>query len=232
MKVYVGTSGWLYDWNEGGNFDWFVEYSKLNSVELNASFYRFPFLNQIKSWAAKAKDIRFSIKVHRKITHILKLNKEAIDVWNDFNSLFSPLKKNIDFYLFQLPPSFSPEHLDKMQKFFSKIEQNKKFAIEFRHSGWFDEKMVKEIEKIGAVFVSVDSPQIQSFVVKTNGVIYLRFHGRVSWYSYDYSEKELEEICKKIYLLKPDFIYAYFNNNHSMLSNAREFLKMLVKGGR
>jgi len=38
MKIFVGTSGWSYSWNEGGNFDWFVENSNLNAVELNVSF--------------------------------------------------------------------------------------------------------------------------------------------------------------------------------------------------
>lgn len=30
MKIYVGTSGWLYSWNEGRSFEWYVENSKLN----------------------------------------------------------------------------------------------------------------------------------------------------------------------------------------------------------
>ncbi|MEM4061454.1 MAG: DUF72 domain-containing protein, partial [Desulfurococcaceae archaeon] len=29
MEVYVGTSGWLYDWNEGASLDWYVEESGL-----------------------------------------------------------------------------------------------------------------------------------------------------------------------------------------------------------
>jgi len=227
MKVYIGTSGWLYDWNEGGNFEWFVKNSGLNSVELNASFYRFPFPNQIKSWTEKSGNIRFSVKVHRKITHILKLNTSAISVWNDFQTLFSPLEDKIAFYLFQMPPSFSPNYLDKVKKFFSNINDRKKVAIEFRHPDWFNETMVREIERIGIAFVSIDSPQIQSFIVKTNSVIYLRFHGRGGWYNYNYSKKEMRDICKKIYCLKPYSIYAYFNNDHDMLSNAREFYNML-----
>jgi len=227
MKVYIGTSGWLYDWNEGGNFEWFVKNSGLNSVELNASFYRFPFPNQIKSWAEKSGNVRFSVKVHRKITHILKLNTSAISIWNDFQTLFSPLEDKIAFYLFQMPPSFSPNYLDKVKKFFSNINDRKKVAIEFRHPDWFNEEMVREIERIGIVFVSIDSPQIQSFIVKTNSVIYLRFHGRGGWYNYNYSKKEMRDIREKIYCLKPYSIYAYFNNDHDMLSNAREFYNML-----
>ena len=129
MEIYVGTSGWLYDWNEDRSFDWFVKNSELNSVELNASFYRFPFPNQVKSWAKKCKDIRFAIKVHRKITHILRLKEESFQVWKDFRNLFRPLEEKIDFYLFQLPPSFSIQYLERVEKFFN-WEKSKYLYIE------------------------------------------------------------------------------------------------------
>lgn len=227
IEVYVGTSGWLYNWNEGRNFEWYVENSKLNSVELNASFYRFPYPNQIKSWMSKSKNILFSIKVHRKITHLLKLSEESKQVWKDFENLFLSLKEKIVFYLFQMPPSFSTEMFNRIKDFFSNFKEKEKVAIEFRHKSWFDEKWVKDIEKIGLVFVSVDSPEIKSFIVKTNEIIYLRFHGRTGWYSHNYTHKELSEIAKKIKDLKPKKVFAYFNNNHNMLSNAQEFYKIL-----
>jgi len=228
MKVYVGTSGWLYEWNKGKNFDWFVENSGLNSVELNASFYRFPFPNQIKAWENKCKNIKFSVKVHRKITHILAMKEEAISVFNDFLELFSPLDKKIDFYLFQLSPSFKSDNLERIEKFFSFYKNKSKFAIEFRNQSCFNDAFVKKIEKIGLVFVSVDSPEIKEFIVKTNETVYLRFHGRTNWYNYNYSAKELIEISKKIKKLKPKNIYVYFNNNHNMLSNAQHFYKILT----
>jgi len=227
MEIYVGTSGWLYSWNEGRSFDWYVENSKLNSVELNASFYRFPFQNQIKGWANKSKNIFFSVKVHRKITHLLKLNEESKIVWNDFKNLFLPLEEKIKFYLFQMPPSFSTEFFDRIVNFFSDFKEKDKVAIEFRHKNWFTDEWVKKIEEIGIVFVSVDSPEIESFIVKTNNTIYLRFHGRTGWYSHNYTEKELNEIVEKIKELKPERIFAYFNNNHNMLSNAQKFYKKL-----
>jgi uncharacterized protein YecE (DUF72 family) len=49
MKVLVETSGWFYDWYDDGTLDWHVERSGLNVVELNASFYRFPFPNMVGS---------------------------------------------------------------------------------------------------------------------------------------------------------------------------------------
>jgi uncharacterized protein YecE (DUF72 family) len=228
MEIYVGTSGWFYEWNENKSFDWYLSHSNLNTVELNASFYRFPFPNQIKRWAEKSGDIRFSVKVHRKITHILRLKEESRQVYLDFKRLFLPLEEKIDFYLFQMPPSFSTRFMaDRVKEFFGDEEGKEKISIEFRNSDWFKEKSVKEVEKLGIAFVSVDSPDAKSFIVKTNGVIYLRLHGRTGWYSHNYKKEELEDIAGKIARLKPERVYAYFNNNHNMLSNARRFYEIL-----
>jgi uncharacterized protein YecE (DUF72 family) len=227
MKVYVGTSGWTYDWNEGKNFQWFVDNSGLNSAELNASFYRFPFANQIKGWTRRCGSIRFAVKVHRKVTHFKKLNEEAVDTWKAFREKFAPLEKNIDFYLFQMPPSFSADRMERVEEFFKSVGAEKKFVIEFRHNSWFNQKMVKKIEKMGIVFASLDSPQIKSFIVNTKRTVYLRFHGREGWYDYNYSAGELKAVAEKIEKAKPAYVYAYFNNNHNMLANARQFLKIL-----
>ncbi|MEO0226027.1 MAG: DUF72 domain-containing protein, partial [candidate division WOR-3 bacterium] len=58
MKIHVGTSGWYYEWNQDRTLDWYITNSGLNSIELNASFYRFPFPNQVKAWAKKGRPLR------------------------------------------------------------------------------------------------------------------------------------------------------------------------------
>ena len=63
MKFFVGTSGWMYDWNEESSLDWYVKNSRLNAIELNASFYRFPFPNQVKHWAVAGKSLSWAVKV-------------------------------------------------------------------------------------------------------------------------------------------------------------------------
>ena len=110
-----------------------------------------------------------------------------------------------------------------------KFKNREKIAVEFRHLTWFNEEAIKKIEKMGLVFVSVDSPQIQSFIVKTKNTVYLRFHGRTGWYNHNYSQKELKEIAEKIIKKKPKYVYVYFNNNHNMLSNAQTFQKIMRK---
>ena len=230
-EVYVGTSGWLYDWNRAGNLDWYVKFSGLNAVELNASFYRFPFRNQVMGWARKGRGLRWSVKVHRSITHYRKLSQEAVNTWKKFRALFEPLEKAeiLDFYLFQMPPNYtkSKQNIDKLKNFveLSEIEP-KKIAVEFRHRSWFVEDTVKIAEKLGIVLVSIDSP-LGVWIRSVNDIIYLRMHGRSEWYAHEYSEEELSEVVERILELNPERIYVFFNNNHWMLENARALLGML-----
>jgi uncharacterized protein YecE (DUF72 family) len=61
----------------------------------------------------------------------------------------------------------------------------------------------------------------------TCGSVYVRMHGRTSWYSYNYSDKELREVVKRIADVKPKKAYVFFNNDHDMLVNARKMLEIL-----
>jgi len=87
-SLYVGVSGFSYPgWK--GNFypkdlkseDFLGYYSqKLNSVEINSSFYAPPRAMMVKSWLGKTRDdFRFSVKSPRQITHILKLGEGSAD---------------------------------------------------------------------------------------------------------------------------------------------------------
>lgn len=226
MQVFVGTSGWFYSWNKERNLEWFAKNSGLNAVELNASFYRFPFPSQVKGWSKKGSALRWSVKVTRLITHVHKFNKEAIKIWKNFYKLFEPLNKNIDFYLFQLPPSFVD--LKKVENFAKKIKIGKKFALELRNKNLIEKLREKEIKKLekNFVLVSIDSPDFQNKIFPGK-IIYLRMHGRVFWYNYCYTKKELQEIAGLIKKEDPEKVYVFFNNNHDMLRNARMMLEIL-----
>ncbi|ADL18556.1 hypothetical protein ASAC_0148 [Acidilobus saccharovorans 345-15] len=228
LEVYVGTSGWLYDWNEDGSLDWYVSKSGLNAVELNASFYRFPFPSQVKGWARRGSGLRWSIKVSRLITHVHRLNERAQELWLKFRQLFSPMDNVIDFYLFQLPPNFSfnEQNLGRLRDFLARAGLGPRAALEFRHSSWLSEEAIEEARGLGATFVSLDSPLgviIRSF----NDIVYLRMHGRSAWYAYNYSERELMEDVSAIRSLSPRKVYVFFNNDHWMLGNARFMLSAL-----
>jgi uncharacterized protein YecE (DUF72 family) len=215
-EVYVGTSGWSYDWNLGNSLDWYVRESGLNAVELNMSFYRFPYPNMVKSWATKGKDLAWVVKVHRSITHFQKLGNSAVEGFQRFKRLFAPLEDLIHYYLFQLPPSFTD--LNALEQFIEKTGAEK-LAVEFRHPTLFTNDLIEWGKKHGILLVSIDAPHLPRTIMSQE-VVYERIHGRTAWYSHDYSDSELREIKERILAGHPKTMYVFFNNNHAMMQNA------------
>jgi uncharacterized protein YecE (DUF72 family) len=228
-KYYIGTSGWFYQWNLEKSLDWYINNTGFNAVELNASFYRFPFPNQIKKWAKTGSKLRWSVKVSRRITHLHKFSLEnSTDIWKKFYNLFQPLDPYIDFYLFQAHPKFSDENKELLQQFYAFTELGKRFAFEARHDSWFKETNIQWIKKLGLTFISIDSPKIQNAIFNNNGTIYLRMHGRNKWYSHYYTDEELIEIKSNILQSgKINKLYIFFNNDNDMLVNAQK-MKLIL----
>ena len=196
-----------------------------NSVEINASFYRFPIQSWVKTWLTAPEDFSFSIKVHRSITHYTKLKNRSLELWNRFRQPLESLEKKIDFWLFQMPSNYKykQENLEAIRAFFEKTNLRNKAVIEFRDTSWW--KAVKEIANIGIVFCSVDAPGLPHSLMSKNGAVYLRLHGSKEWYNYIYSEKELDNILSSFKKLKADKKMIYLNNDHGMLQNGRYLLK-------
>jgi len=227
MEIYVGTSGWLYSWNLGKSLEWYVEHSGLNAVELNASFYRYPTPKQIERWAEVGRSLRWAIKVHQGVTHFGRLSEKALERLGNFLQLFKPLDRLIDFYLFQMPPSFQLNDVNMRRVENVAAILGKRAVFEFRHPSWFVGEVVRWAEEVGFVVASVDSPDL-SWIVATNGVVYLRMHGRTLWYSHYYDEEELREVASKIVQSNAERVYVFFNNDHAMLENARAMLSLLA----
>jgi uncharacterized protein YecE (DUF72 family) len=222
-EVFVGTSGWSYNWNLGNSLDWYIRESHLNAIELNMSFYRFPYPNMVKSWAAKAQRLAWVVKVHRSITHFQKLSLSAVESFHRFKTLFSPLKDAIHYYLFQLPPSFT--NLDTLEHFIEKTG-TEQLAVEFRHPTLLTPELIEWGKKHGILLVSIDAPQLPR-IIMSQPVVYERIHGRTAWYSHEYSEQELQEIRQRILTGNPNTVYVFFNNNHAMLANAMRMNQIL-----
>ncbi|MEZ0346628.1 MAG: DUF72 domain-containing protein [Infirmifilum sp.] len=228
MKLYVGTSGWVYDWNPNG-LKWYALESGFNAVELNMSFYSFPREEVIEKWRDESANIRWVVKVHRSITHIRRLNEKALPVWSKFRERFRTLEEKIDFYLFQLPPNFSfnEKSIERIRAFSKTCD---KIAVEPRHISWFEREAIDFFKENEVFFVTPDSPLFEGLptigVVKVNGVVYVRMHGRLTWYNYGYLDEELLEVAEKIAATNPERAYVFFNNNHDMLGDGRRIIEI------
>jgi len=221
--VFGGTSGWSYDWNLGNTLDWYIRESRLNAIELNMSFYRFPYPNMVKSWATKGKSLAWVVKVHRSITHFQKLSKQSVEGFQRFKKLFAPLENLIHYYLFQLPPSFTD--INALEQFIA-TTGTEKLAVEFRHPTLLTQELKKWGKEQGILLVSIDAPKLPTTLM-SDTIIYERIHGRTGWYSHNYSDHELQEIKERILAGHPKAVYVFFNNNHAMLQNAIQMYHLL-----
>ena len=221
MEVFIGTSGWSYNWNEGKSLEWYVSNSGLNAIELNMSFYRFPYPNMVKSWAKKGKQLAWIIKVHRSITHHKKLSKESYVIFERFQDIFKPLEDHIHYYLLQLPPRFN--NIDALDLFIDECNCEK-ICVEFRDQSLFNDEIIQWGKKKGILIVSVDAPNLPRTIM-SNNIIYERIHGRSDWYSYDYKRDELVDIKNRILHGNPEQVYLFFNND-AMFENGRVMNKL------
>lgn len=224
----VGTSGWFYDWNPERTLDWYVAESGLNAVELNASFYRFPFPNQVRSWALKGRGLRWAVKASKLVTHTRRFGGDALAVWQRFRALLEPLDRFVDCYLLQLHPQLDPESSGRIGEFAVATGLGKRFALECRHRDWFSRETAVWAEKLGITLVSVDAPSLPREIYNTSGLVYLRMHGRAGWYRHDYAGRELREVAARIRAAKPESAGVFFNNDEHMLGNARRMLGLLT----
>jgi uncharacterized protein YecE (DUF72 family) len=230
--IKIGTSGYTYSWNKAkpSPFQWYINQG-FNSVEINASYYRFPTESWINTWLSAAPDyFAFSIKVSRFITDYTGLKGErALQLWNKFSKTLFKIHDKIDFYLFKIPPTFkyTAENLEIVGRFFKgiKLDNNSKAVLEFRDPSWWS--VIDKIAEIGIVFCSVDAPGLPRTRIVTNNVLYLRVHGYKKWYSYIYSQAELDTIISSIKKLNANKKAIYLNNDHGMLENGLYLLKEL-----
>jgi len=226
--IFVGTSGWCYkEWNPAKSLEWYVENSRLNAIELNASYYRLPNPSQIENWLQKGASLRWSVKVHRAITHFHRFNQTAWESWKSFEALFKPLDSLIDFYLFQLPPSFEINNRNKLEDFFERSGLKHRFALEGRSEAWFSEEHEDWARQKGLTLVSVDAPDLPRRILRSNDTVYFRLHGREKWYFYEYERKELREIADAVQSADADKIYFFANNAEFMLHDAQAFSTLL-----
>lgn len=222
--IFLGTSGWAYAWNEGNSLEWYIEHTGFNAIELNMSYYRFPYPTMIISWVKKGASLAWVVKVHRSITHFKKLKKESYQYFERFKKLFLPLEESIHYYLLQLPPGFCD--ISACEQFVEEFGVEK-LAIEFRDPTMFSREVLNWGKQLGILLVSVDAPKLP-YTIMSDHIIYERLHGRTEWYQHDYTEQDLVEIKKRVLKHSPNTVYFFFNNDH-MFENACKMNRLLKK---
>jgi uncharacterized protein YecE (DUF72 family) len=200
MELFIGVSGFSYaSWK--GNFypkglkseDFLSFYAgKLNSVEINSSFYAPPSAATVKSWSGRAgEDFRFAIKSPRLITHTFKIGKGAPEAANRLGKTLELLGGKLGPVLFQLPPFFRQD-LKALESFLTQTVGVKKKVFEFRHDSWLNESTYQLLEKHDAGFCIAETEDMKPVLNVTGGLPYFRLRKDV------YTASDVEGWTEKI----------------------------------
>src|SRR3989442_6066916 len=179
-SVFVGMSGFSYASWKGSfypkdlkNEDFLSFYAgKLNSVEINSSFYAPPSEAMVKSWASRTGETsRISTKSPRQITHTIKLGKGAAEAADRLGKTLDLLGGNLGPVLFQLPPFFRQD-LKVLESFLTQTGGVKKKVFEFRHDSWLNESTYQLLATHHAGFCIAETEDMKQFLRVIGGLPY------------------------------------------------------------
>ncbi len=234
--VRIGTSGWNYKhWKnifypEGTPQRKWLEYysKKMDTVEVNATFYRLPSKSTFEGWKNRTPEgFVWSVKAPREITHRRRL-KDVEKPLKEFLERADVLGNKLGPVLFQLPPGLKLD-MPLAVDFFEQIKSIRFPVIEARNKSWFNDNLFDMLKSYSiALCISHSSGRFPFMESITSDFIYIRLHGPGKLYASSYSDDELNMWARKIIKWnKPTFVY--FNNdfNGYAIENATE-LKRLI----
>lgn len=181
MQLLTGTSGFSYkEWL--GKFypeklpgDAMLRYyaERLETVEINNTFYRMPAESMLARWAAEVPGrFEFTLKAPRRITHEKRL-REAGPELAEFLRRAEALGEKLGVILFQLPP-YLKKDLPRLQDFLALIPAGRHTAFEFRNESWQTEDVYAALREHGAMLCVTDKEEGDTPFVATSDWGYLR----------------------------------------------------------
>jgi uncharacterized protein YecE (DUF72 family) len=129
VTVRIGISGWTYPRWRGTFYprglpqreELRYAAERMNSVEINGSFYSLQRRSSFEAWAACVpEDFVFAVKGGRFITHMKKLSGIETALANFLASGVLALDQKLGPILWQLPPNFG-FNADRIQAFFAQL---------------------------------------------------------------------------------------------------------------
>ncbi|MEM7457665.1 MAG: DUF72 domain-containing protein [Planctomycetota bacterium] len=194
-RIFAGTSGYSYPQWKGSFYpeesktgELLSHYSnRLNTVEINNTFYRFPSEKVVEQWMTRTpEDFQFAFKVHRRVTHQMKLSAATRKRIHEFVERCSVLGSRLGCILFQLPPDFERDD-QRLDNLLSSLPSGPRFAVEFRHQSWFTDEVANRLTEHNVACFAGDSESDPPLKIATADFIYARL--RKPHYSSDELDK-------------------------------------------
>ncbi|GAA1160191.1 DUF72 domain-containing protein [Kribbella jejuensis] len=245
----VGISGWRYPpWRKDYYPDGLpqraeLEYasSRLNSIEINGSFYSLQRPTSYQRWYDETPDgFVFAVKGPRFVTHLKRLADVDAPLANFFASGVFALGNKLGPILWQLPPNFqydaarladffdrlprttiaaaelAKRHDERMEGralLEARVDQPLRHALEVRHDSFKTTDFIALAREHDIAVVCADTAgKWPMFGDVTADFAYVRLHGAEELYVSGYDAKALDHWARKIRSWKTD-TYVYFDND-------------------
>ncbi|MEZ2389561.1 DUF72 domain-containing protein [bacterium RCC_150] len=240
MGTYVGTSGWSYDhWEHvlypagtppRNRLEYYLR--EFDTVELNASFYRWPRDTSFASWRRRLPEgFVFSVKAPRGLTHGKRLF--APEVWVErIKAGWHELRDRRGILLVQLPPGMERDDA-RLAYFLGLIPPWMRVAVEFRHDSWHHDEVYRLLEHYQAAYCVMSGAQLPCILRATASFVYVRMHGpdHMHLYGGSYSDQDLRWWSDRIreWEAAGKDVFVYFNNDGggNAVRNARTLRSFL-----
>jgi uncharacterized protein YecE (DUF72 family) len=238
----VGTSGWSYDHWDGvlyppgtparQRLDLYCR--EFDTVELNASFYRWPRNVSFASWRRRLPPgFAMSVKAPRGLTHGKRLLSP--EVWVDrIVASWHELYDRRAVLLVQLPPAMERDDA-RLDWFLGRLPWWVRVAVELRHPSWQDEAVHELLERHGAAYCVLSGAGLPCVLRATAGFVYVRLHGpsHEHLYAGSYSDDDLAWWADRVreWEASGREVFAYFNNDGdgNAVRNARRLRELLAR---
>ena len=234
-RVWIGTSGWRYPPWRGVFYPQGLAQrrelahlaGRLNSVEINGSFYSLQRPESYRAWAADTPDeFLFAVKGSRYITHLKQLRDVRVPLANFLASGVLALGSKLGPLLWQLPPRlrFEPDRLDAFLRLLPHstgaaaqlagehderldgraettvgADRPLRHALEVRHPSFRDPAFVALLREHDVALVVADTAGTFPYLDDvTARFVYVRLHGDAELYTSGYSSEALDRWAARI----------------------------------
>ena len=241
--IRIGTSGWSYDHWTDVLYPQGLPASKrlahyvdaFDTVELNASYYRWPRDAAFAGWRQRLPDgFTMAVKAHRGLSHFRRL--KSPEPWVErFERCWKALGERAEALLVQLHPAMERDD-SRLDHFLGLMPPSIPVAMEMRHPSWNDPAVFSLLERHGAAYVVMSGAGLACVPRATSNLVYVRMHGPepASLYTGSYSDRDLHEWADRVMAWQQEGrrVDVYFNNDlggHAVRNAHR--LKELVTPG-
>lgn len=234
-RLRIGISGWTYPpWRgvfypEGLAQRRELEYTsrKVNSIEINGSFYSLQRPTSYKKWHDETPPrFLFAVKGGRFITHMKKLKDVERPLANFFASGVLRLEEKLGPILWQFPEMlrYDAERFERFLELLPKTtaaaaelarghderltgrawtetreDRPIRHAFEVRHDSYFTAEFADLLRRHGAALVFADTAQKWPYAEEvTADFVYLRLHGAEYLYASGYTDEQLDWWARRI----------------------------------